>query len=80
METVFDWLTVGIFGILAVIFLQRSIGPRPAHDRMINYFPPAVGCMAANYVGNEGWAVASIAIMVGVLAYIWFVIKPFDQA
>ena len=77
METIFDWLTMAVFAGLAVIFLQRSTGPRPANDRMINYLPPAAGCALANYVGNGGWPLASVATLVAVLAYIWFVIRPF---
>jgi hypothetical protein len=30
MKTVFDWLTVAIFAGLAVVYLQRSAGPRSA--------------------------------------------------
>jgi hypothetical protein len=47
---------------------------------MIHYLPPAVGCGISNYVGNEGMAIPAVAILVGVMAYIHFVLKPFDQA
>ena len=67
---------MGLFAALAVIFLQRSIGARPENDRVINYLPPAIGCGLANYLGNKGYAVPSVIVMVAVIAYIWFVLKP----
>ncbi len=77
MSTVYDWLTMAVFAGLLVTFLQRSIGPRPANDRVINYLPPAVGCGLANYAGNESYALLSAVILVAVLGYIWVVIRPF---
>jgi hypothetical protein len=52
METVYDWLAIAIFAGLVVIFLQRSVGPRPDNDRMINYLPPAVGCAVGTISGT----------------------------
>lgn len=80
MTTVFDWLTVAIFAGLAVIYLQRSVGERPAHDAVWKYLPPAAGCMAANQVGNAGWPLPATLLMCGALAYIWFVLRPLDRA
>lgn len=79
MTTVFDWLTVAIFAGLAIVYLQRSIGPRPAHDVIWKYLPPAALCVAANQIGNEGWAVPATILMVATLAYIWFVIRPLER-
>lgn len=80
MSTVFDWLTVGIFAVLAVIYLQRSVGSRPAHDAVWKYLPPAVGCVVANQIGNAGWALPAAVLMFGAIAYVWFVIRPLDRA
>jgi hypothetical protein len=80
MSTVFDWLTVAIFAVLAVIYLQRSVGTRPAHDAVWKYLPPAVACVTANQVGNAGWGVAAVVLMVVAMAYVWFVIRPLDRA
>ncbi|KTR85303.1 hypothetical protein GGR39_000058 [Novosphingobium fluoreni] len=80
MTTVFDWLTVAIFAALAVVYLQRSVGPRPAHDAVWKYLPPAAICMIANQVGNGGWAVPAAILMFGAIAYIWFIIRPLDRA
>lgn len=79
MQTVFDWLTVMIFAGLAVLFLQRSLGPRPANDRVIAYLPPAIGCALANTLGNHGWGVVATVLMTATIAYIWLVLKPLDR-
>jgi uncharacterized membrane protein YhaH (DUF805 family) len=80
MKTVFDWLTVAIFGVLALVYLQRSVGVRPAHDALWKYLPPALGCMIANSVGNEGATLPATALMFVTLLYVWFVIRPLDRA
>ena len=76
LETVYDWITVAVFVGLAVLFLQRSSEESP-RDEIYHYAPPAVGCAIANYVGNEGYMVPAILIIVGVMAYIYYVLKPF---
>jgi hypothetical protein len=78
LETVYDWITVAIFGGLVVLFLQRSMAEGEPQDTILHYLPPAIGCAVANYVGNEGYGPLSALIVVGVLAYIWFVLKPFQ--
>lgn len=80
MTTVYDWLTVVIFAGLAVIYLQRSVGDRPSHDAVWKYLPPAALCMVANQIGNADQALPATLLMVGALAYIWFVIRPLDRA
>ena len=77
METVYDWITVAIFGGLVVLFLHRSVQPGEPQDHILQYLPPAVGCAVANYVGNEGYGLASFLIVVVVLVYILIVLKPF---
>ena len=80
MTTVYDWLTVAIFAALAIVYLQRSVGPRPVHDTMWKYLPPAAACVAANQVGNAGWSLVAAVLMVAAMAYVWFVIRPLDRA
>jgi len=75
METIFDWLSVLTFAGLAVLYLQRSVAPEP-RDKIWHYLPPAIGCAAANYVGNQGYAVIAAIGLVAVLAYIYYVLKP----
>lgn len=76
VETIYDWVTVGIFAGLIVLFLQRSTGSEPAEDTIWHYMPPAAGCAVANYAGNEGQDLLAIAIIAAVLVYIAMVLKP----
>jgi len=79
METVYDWITVAIFGGLVVLFLHRSMQEGEPQDTIYHYLPPAVGCAFANWVGNppQSQGPLSALIVVGVLAYIVLVLKPF---
>ena len=76
MSTVYDWITVGIFAALIVLFLQRSVAEEP-QDHLWHYAPPAVGCALANYLGNEGWDLLAVVVLIGVAAYTLMVLKPF---
>ena len=82
METAYDWLTLALFAGIVVLFLQRSSMESPP-DRMIDYLPPALGCLAANWLGNTGIKNdnlllhgGAVAIIVGVMVYVWLVLKP----
>ncbi len=77
MQTPYDWLTIAIFAGLIVIFLQRSVGDDEPVDSIWHYLPPMVGCAVANQLGNHGYQVFGVLGIVAVLAYTWFVIKPF---
>ena len=82
METVFDWITIAIFGGLVVLFLHRSVQPGEPQDTILHYLPPSVGCAAANWVGNPepqglGQGLWSFLIVVGVVVYVLVVLKPF---
>lgn len=76
METIYDWTTLALFCALALLFLQRSVGPAVPGDRALFYLPPAFGCMAANGLGNAGHDVAAIAVITATLGYAVFVLKP----
>lgn len=80
METVYDWITIAIFGGLVVLFLHRSMQEGEPQDTIYHYLPPAVGCALANWVGNppQNQGPLSALIVVGVLAYIVLVLKPFN--
>lgn len=75
METIFDWLTVLTFAALAVIYLQRSAQAAPK-DKVWHYVPPAIGCAAVNYAGNEGYVIPAAMGLVMIMAYIYYVLKP----
>lgn len=86
MQTVYDWVTVAIFAGLIVIFLQRSVGEGEPQDSILSYLPPAVGCAVSNYFGNEGlkqgntiFQILGALGIVAVLAYTYYVIKPFQN-
>ena len=79
MQTIYDWVTIAIFAGLIVIFLQRSVGPdaQEIDDPIWRYLPAAVALAVANYLGNEGYAVPAWATILGAVAYIILVLKPF---
>ncbi len=83
MQTVYDWATMVVFAGLVVLFLQRSQGE--ARDQLWQYLVAALGCAGTNYLGNEAlrlddtlYHVGAVALFVGTLSFIWFVLKPFD--
>ena len=78
METVFDWLTVAIFAGIAVLFLQRSTQETPG-DSMWHYLPPTVGCALANGLGNNGYNLIATVMMVIILMYLVYFLKPFKS-
>lgn len=78
MKTIFDLVTMVIFAGLVVLFLQRSTAHEP-RDHMYQYAPPALGCAVANYVGNQGEALLAWVLIVGVVGYVLYVLKPFSQ-
>lgn len=80
MDTVYDWITMLIFGGLVVLFLQRSVGPAHPSDKIYHYLPPALGCAIADYLGNHDQRIAAIALTIAVVGYILLVMKPFDKA
>jgi hypothetical protein len=79
VETVYDWITVAIFGGLVVLFLHRSVQPGEPQDHILQYLPPAIGCAIANWVGNppQNQGLLSFLIVVAVLIYVIIVLKPF---
>lgn len=75
MQTPYDWLTVAIFAGLVVLLLQRSSRDEPS-DHLWQYLPPAIGCAVANYLGNHDYHLPAVAVLVAVLAYVFYVLKP----
>lgn len=78
--TVFDIMTLALFGGLIVLFLERSVGDAPAHDPLWRYLVAAVGCALTNYVGNEGYRLTAALLFVVTLGYIFYVLRPFDRS
>lgn len=85
METVYDWVTVAIFAGLIVLFLQRSVGPE--RDQLWPYLAASVGCAVINQVGNKAVEngntllhVGAVAGIVAIIAFIFFMLKPFGKS
>jgi hypothetical protein len=76
METAYDWITVGIFAMLVTLFLQRSTGAEPPKDSMWQYLLAATGCAVTNYLGNEGWHLPAIAVLLATIGYIFYALRP----
>ena len=79
METAYDWVTVLIFAGLVTKFLSESVKPEGSDDSIWQYLPPAVGCAFANWLGNESWDVAAVAVIAITLAYVFYVFGPFRR-
>lgn len=75
METPFDWITLTIFSGLVVLFIDRSM-KNDQNDHLWQYLVAAVGCAVANYLGNEGQPLAGAALVVVILGYVLWVLKP----
>jgi Na+/H+-dicarboxylate symporter len=73
---------MAVFAGLVVLFLQRSISEE-AVDSVYQYAPPAIGCAAANYVGNLGLSSnrMELQLFAGVILsasviYIFHILRP----
>jgi len=73
---VYDWVTVGLFAALIVLFLQRSAAERPS-DSLLHYLIAAVGLAVVNQLGNHELHLLAVLGLVGVLAFIQWALKPF---
>ncbi len=79
MDTAFDWLSMAVFAALVLVFLQRSAGPRPDHDRVVHYLPPAVGYALGDTLGNAGYTLIAVVLIAASLAFFWYVIDPLGR-
>ena len=75
MESIYDWVTVGLFAGLIVLFLQRSSSDRPS-DRLLHYLIAAVGLAVVNQIGNAGNHLLAIIGLVGIAAFVQLTLKP----
>ena len=81
METVYDWVTVGIFAGLVVLFLQRSTSDEVAseHDSLLLYLGAGLGCAVSNYIGNQGLHYIAIPLIVATIVFIVYYLRPFKS-
>jgi hypothetical protein len=79
MNTFYDFITVGIFAGLILLFLQRSVEPPAGHDPLHRYIIAAIGCALSNFLGNEGRHFLAIAAILATLSFVFVVLKPFGR-
>jgi hypothetical protein len=81
METVYDWVSIGIFAGLIVLFLQRSTSAKELdrHDSLPTYLGAGVGCAIANYLGNKGNDLLAIILIIATLAFVFYFLRPFAR-
>lgn len=80
METPYDWITVGIFAGLIVLFMQRSTTESASDDvddPLWMYLAAGAGCAVSNYLGNEGQHVLAVLAILATLAFVFHFLKPF---
>lgn len=79
METIYDWVTLGIFAGLVVLFLQRSTSETEHEkDSLGWYLAAGVGCAVTNYFGNEGNHIVAVLVLAATLGLIFVFLKPFN--
>jgi hypothetical protein len=78
MDTIFDWISIILFSGVVVLYLQRSAAAEPT-DKVWHYLPPAAGCAGANYFGNHDEPALAIGLVVATIAYVYYVLKPFER-
>ena len=79
MQTIYDWLTVGVFCALITLFLHRSIDVDHPKDALWQYLTAASGCALTNWLGNERHHGIALAVMAATLAFIHYVLAPFRR-
>lgn len=74
LQTIWDWLSILAFAGLVTLMLQRSAEQEP-RDKLWQYLPPAVALAVVNYLGNHEQPWIAGALLVGVIVYIFKVLK-----
>lgn len=79
MITIWDWLAVSLFIVLATTYLNRSVNAAVPGDRVVHYLAPAALLAVANWLGNEGRPTLAVLAAISAVAIFLFVIKPFRR-
>lgn len=79
MHTFYDFITIGIFAGLIVLFLQRSIDEAPPGDALWQYLVAAGGLAITNYCGNHEFVAVAIVALIATIGFILWVLRPFPQ-
>ena len=79
MDTAYDWVTVTLFAGLIVLFLQRSMSESTdeQHDSIFLYLGAGLGCAVANYMGNQGFHIIAIPLIIATVGFILYFLRPF---
>ena len=80
MKTAYDWITVMIFAGLVTHFLHQSSKPEGSGHSIWLYMVACIGCGVANWLGNNHWDIAAIALIAATLAYSFYVFGPRGQS
>ncbi len=79
MKTIFDIISVVLFAGLAILYLQRSAAAEPDPIPLWRYGAAAIGCAAADIIGNNGYDLPAYAGFVFVVVFALMMLKPFQQ-
>jgi FtsH-binding integral membrane protein len=78
MSTVYDFMTMGLFAVLAVIFLHRSTRNEPDTHPIWMYALAGIGCASANFAGNHGYPFIAVVLMALVTGFLLWVLGLFE--
>ena len=79
MKTIYDLISVALFALLAILYLQRSASEEPDQIPLWRYAVAAMGCASADYLGNNGYPVGSTIIFVITIGFSLIMLKPFEK-
>ncbi len=77
MKTIYDLMSMIAFAGLAILYLQRSASSSPDPVALWKYAAGAFGCALADYFGDHGMAVASVATFIALALFSVAMLKPF---
>lgn len=77
MQTIYDWVTVGVFCGIITLYLHRSVDVDEPRDALWQYLGASAGCALTNWLGNGGHHPIALAAMAATLAFIHYVLRPF---
>ncbi len=79
MKTIFDFVTLGLFAGLAVLYLQRSASAEPDPVAIWKYGLAAIGCGVADYLGDHDQRIASMFVFAAVVIFSLAMLHPFSR-
>jgi hypothetical protein len=78
MKTIYDLVSMIAFAGLAILYLQRSASSSPDPVALWKYAVAAIGCGLADYFGDHGMVIASIATFGALALFSVAMLKPFQ--